>query len=223
MGAAGNIFFLGVVALTTTLLLTPVVRGAAMRWGRVSRAHPDRWHERPTPNVGGVAIFAGFALAVAVGVVLDSGNLSSLDLSERAVVPLTHRDGLLLAATLIFLLGLVDDFVPLMPGTKLVGELAAAAVLLMSHPGWSGRNQAGGPGFWRQCGGCRGPEKIWRRTRRATRGVSGDHGLARHLHPPNLARGGATGKAYDRRRPPSSASNPRRRTDSALQSGGALR
>ena len=63
-------------------------------------------------------------------------NLSSLDLSERAVVPLTHRDGLLLAATLIFLLGLVDDFVPLMPGTKLVGELAAAAaVLLMSGIG----------------------------------------------------------------------------------------
>ncbi len=135
MNPLGALLLYGALALTTTLVLTPVVRSAAMRWGRISQAQPDRWHERPTPNVGGVAIFAGFALAVIVGTVLDSGNLASLDLSERAVVPLTHREGLLLASVLIFVIGLVDDFVPLRPSTKLVGELAAAAVLLMSGIG----------------------------------------------------------------------------------------
>ena len=130
-----TILLYGVFALITTLVLTPLVRGAALRFGRVSLAQPDRWHERPTPNVGGVAIFIGFTLAIVVGAVFDSGNLSSLDISERAVIPLTHRDGLLLAAVLIFFLGLVDDFVPLRPSTKLVGELAAAAVLLMSGIG----------------------------------------------------------------------------------------
>ena len=135
MNPAATILLYGALALTTTLVLTPLVRGAAIRWGRISQADPDRWHERPTPNVGGVAIFAGFTLAVIVGAVVDSGNMASLDLSERAVVPLTHREGLLLASVLIFFLGLVDDFAPLRPSTKLVGELAVAAILLMSGIG----------------------------------------------------------------------------------------
>ena len=135
MNALGTILLSGVLALATTVMLTPLVRGAALRLGRVSLAQPDRWHERPTPNVGGVAIFVGFTVAIVVGTVFDWGNLSSLDISSRALIPLTHRDGLLLAAILIFFIGLVDDFVPMRPSTKLVGELAAAAVLVMSGIG----------------------------------------------------------------------------------------
>ncbi len=123
------------LALITTLVVTPLVRGVALRFGRISPAQADRWHERPTPNVGGVAIFIGFALALAVGAFFDWGDLASADVSARAVIPLTRRDGLLLAAVLVFLVGLVDDFVPLRPSTKLVGELVAAAVLLMSGIG----------------------------------------------------------------------------------------
>ena len=50
-------------------------------------------------------------------------------------VPLTHRDGLLLAAVMIFALGLIDDLVRLRPSAKLVGQLVAASVLLMSGIG----------------------------------------------------------------------------------------
>jgi len=106
-----------------------------LRWGRVSLASPDRWHARPTPNVGGIAIFVGFAVAVVVETLLTSGDLSIREVSERAVIPLTHRDGLLLAAVMIFALGLVDDLVQLRPTTKLVGQLVAASVLLMSGIG----------------------------------------------------------------------------------------
>ena len=101
----------------------------------MSSASPDRWHARPTPNVGGIAIFVGFAVAVVVAMLLTSGDLSIREVSERAVIPLTHRDGLLLAAVMIFALGLVDDLVQLRPTTKLVGQLVAAAVLLMSGIG----------------------------------------------------------------------------------------
>ncbi len=135
MNPFATIFLVGALALVTSLIVTPVVRGAALRWGRVSLASPDRWHARPTPNVGGIAIFVGFAVAVVVETLLTSGDLSIREVSERAVIPLTHRDGLLLAAVMIFALGLVDDLVQLRPTTKLVGQLVAASVLLMSGIG----------------------------------------------------------------------------------------
>ena len=130
-----TIFLVGALALVTSLIVTPVVRGAALRWGRISVASPDRWHARPTPNLGGVAIFVGFAVAVVLEMLLVPADLSIRDVSARAVVPLTHRDGLLLAAVMIFALGLIDDLVGLRPSAKLVGQLVAASVLLMSGIG----------------------------------------------------------------------------------------
>ena len=130
-----TIFLVGALALVTSLIVTPVVRGAALRWGRISLASPDRWHARPTPNLGGVAIFVGFAVAVVLEMLLVPADLSIRDVSARAVVPLTHRDGLLLAAVMIFALGLIDDLVHLRPSAKLVGQLVAASVLLMSGIG----------------------------------------------------------------------------------------
>ena len=100
-----TIVLVGALALLTTLILTPIVRGTAIKWGRVSLASPDRWHARPTPNVGGIAIFAGFLVALLVGTLLTPGDLSIRDVSARAVIPLTHRDGLLLAAVMIFAIG----------------------------------------------------------------------------------------------------------------------
>ena len=74
-------------------------------------------------------------MALVAEMPLSAGDLSIREVSARAVVPLTHRDGLLAAAVMIFVLGLVDDLVQLRPSTKLVGQLAAASVLLMSGIG----------------------------------------------------------------------------------------
>ena len=129
------LLLVGSLALVTSVMLTPVVRGAALRWTRLSVASPERWHQRPTPSFGGIAIFVGFAVAVGVEMLLSAGDLSIREVSARAVIPLTHRDGLLIAAVMIFVLGLVDDLVHLRPSTKLIGQLAAASVLLMSGIG----------------------------------------------------------------------------------------
>ena len=129
------LLLLASLALVTSAMLTPVVRGAALRWTRLSAASPERWHRRPTPSFGGIAIFVGFGVALVAEMLLSAGDLSIREVSARAVVPLTHRDGLLAAAVMIFGLGLVDDLVQLRPSTKLVGQLAAASVLLMSGIG----------------------------------------------------------------------------------------
>ena len=137
MNPPGPILLLlvGSLALVTSVMLTPLVRGAALRWTRLSVASTERWHSRPTPSLGGIAIFVGFAVALVAQMLLSTGDLSIREVSVLAVVPLTHRDGLLIAAIMIFVLGLVDDLVQLRPSTKLVGQLAAASVLLMSGIG----------------------------------------------------------------------------------------
>ena len=56
------------VALGTTLLLTPVVRLLAIRFGAVVTPSSDarHVHTRPTPTLGGMAMFVGFLAAMAV-------------------------------------------------------------------------------------------------------------------------------------------------------------
>ena len=137
MNPPGPILLLlvGILALVTSVMLTPLVRAAALRWTPLSVATPERWHQRPTPSFGGIAIFLVFAVALVAEMLLSTGDLSIREVSPSAVVPLTHRDGLLAAAVMIFAFGLVDDLVQLRPSAKLIGQLAAASVLLMSGIG----------------------------------------------------------------------------------------
>ena len=124
------------VALVLTAVLTPLVRGAAMGAGLVRQATGDRWHQRPTPAIGGVAIYVGFGVALGVGYLLAPAAVDPLSTrAPQALLPGSPRDGLLVAVTLIFLMGLVDDLVALKPLQKLAGQVAAAAVLVLAGIG----------------------------------------------------------------------------------------
>ena len=107
------------LALAFSAVLTPLVRKMALRLGQVAEPREDRWHTRPTALMGGVAIFASFALAVLVGVILlpAAGTLKEL-------LPL------FVCASLVFLLGLIDDIYHVSPPTKLVGQIITAAILV---------------------------------------------------------------------------------------------
>ncbi|HSG08341.1 MAG TPA: MraY family glycosyltransferase [Longimicrobiales bacterium] len=124
------------LALVLTAVLTPLVRGAAIAGGMVRQIRTDRWHRRPTPAIGGVAIYLGFGLSVGAGYLLDPDT--ALGLGRRlpqAFLPLNTWEGLVLAATMAFVVGLVDDFVHLGPRTKLLGQVVAAGILLGSGIG----------------------------------------------------------------------------------------
>ena len=45
------------VSFALALMLTPVVRALARRWGFVAKPKTDRWHKNPTAMMGGVAIW----------------------------------------------------------------------------------------------------------------------------------------------------------------------
>jgi UDP-N-acetylmuramyl pentapeptide phosphotransferase/UDP-N-acetylglucosamine-1-phosphate transferase len=124
------------LALVVTAAVTPVVRAAALGAGLVRQAQADRWHRRPTPAIGGVAIYLGFGVALGVGYLLSPDGVDPLAApAANAVIGWAPREGLLAAGTLIFLVGLIDDLVVLKPLQKLSGQVAAAAVLVLSGIG----------------------------------------------------------------------------------------
>ncbi len=109
------------VALGTTLVTTPLVRILAMRIGAVVRPDDRRVHERPTPTLGGAAMYLGFlaAMATATRISQFDGVFSST--SE----PL----GVVLGATIIFVVGLVDDLREVSAPAKVAGQVLAGSVL----------------------------------------------------------------------------------------------
>jgi UDP-GlcNAc:undecaprenyl-phosphate/decaprenyl-phosphate GlcNAc-1-phosphate transferase len=123
------------LAAVATAGLTPIVRTISLRRGQLAATRPDRWSKRPVPNVGGIAIVGGFSIAAFLHIGVYYPELFTGQVVPRAVIPFTPQLGLVTAALLAALLGLVDDLVQLRPATKLAGQLAAASVLILSGVG----------------------------------------------------------------------------------------
>jgi UDP-GlcNAc:undecaprenyl-phosphate GlcNAc-1-phosphate transferase len=96
------------------LLHTPL----AARLGAAPRE--DRWHERTTPVLGGIGIFAGiltgFWVAVAVGAAPASRELVAI----------------LGGCAILFVAGLLDDLFSLGPIPKLAAQVAAALLVIFN-------------------------------------------------------------------------------------------
>jgi UDP-GlcNAc:undecaprenyl-phosphate GlcNAc-1-phosphate transferase len=106
-----------VVSFLLSLLTIPLVRWLSFRFGYVKQPRQDRWSRKPTPTLGGAAVFLAFLGSIML-FVRQSGSLSLDTLS------------LLLGAGLAFLVGLVDDLHPLKPPVKLAGQLGAATIVI---------------------------------------------------------------------------------------------
>jgi len=133
--AESQLFLAPLSAFALTALLIPLVRGAAIAAGQVTPVRRDRWHDKPTPILGGVGIFLGFGIVVWIGSLLSWQDPLALAQVRRGILPFSPWEALVVASTLAFLVGLVDDFVQLRPTAKMAGQLLAASVLLMSGIG----------------------------------------------------------------------------------------
>jgi len=107
----------GAVALTAALglVFTYIVRAGARRYGVVAPPRTDRWHQRPTALMGGIAIYLSFIIGCSV------------------FAPSLHRaQPILISGTLLFVVGLIDDRVQLKPYIKLALQIIAAAITVYS-------------------------------------------------------------------------------------------
>lgn len=112
----------GGAAAVVTFVTTPVVGKIATRLGWVVAPDARRVHTVTTPDVGGIAMFIGFAFALGLSRLMDGFD------------PLFARNselrGVLVAAAIIFLVGLLDDVREISAPAKVAGTVLAALVLV---------------------------------------------------------------------------------------------
>ncbi len=104
--------------------MTPLVRRWGVRWGAVDL--PDggrRIHQLPTPRLGGIAIYLAFLGALLCAPWLDNRVRGDLMANWRAVA------AVMVAGTLVFALGVYDDFRTANASIKISVQVIAAMIL----------------------------------------------------------------------------------------------
>lgn len=101
MPDVGSYLIIGIIAAVVTFAATPLVAKLATRLGWVAIPNSRSVHTEPLPDIGGLAMFIGFAVALGVAWVLSD----FAPLFESNSEPL----GVLIAAAIVFGVGLVDD------------------------------------------------------------------------------------------------------------------
>jgi UDP-GlcNAc:undecaprenyl-phosphate/decaprenyl-phosphate GlcNAc-1-phosphate transferase len=104
-----------VLALALTAAVTPLVARLARRVGALDPVQERGLASEPTPLLGGLAILAG---------VLVAGSL--------LLPATTEMRGILIAALLITVVGLLDDLIDLPPQLKLLGQVAAGLICVLA-------------------------------------------------------------------------------------------
>lgn len=113
--SAGLLPFL--IALSASLVLTVPVRALAIRVGMVDLPGPRKVHLKPIPLLGGLAIYGGVMLAILV----------AFDGPARA-----QSFGIVTGATLVAIVGFLDDRGSLHHQVKLFLGMPLAAVILLA-------------------------------------------------------------------------------------------
>ena len=104
------------LALLVSFYMVPIVRQIALKTGLLDR--PDgqlKTQSQPVPYLGGLAIYLGFLVSLSL----------TVDFQQEVL-------GMLLPATLVLLLGLIDDIGGIAPGPKMIGQFVAVCVLIKS-------------------------------------------------------------------------------------------
>lgn len=105
------------VATAAAAVLTPLAGKLARRFGAMAEPSERGLDQQETPQLGGLAIFAGMLLAAAIW--MPEGRDASV---TRAI---------LAGAGLITLVGAIDDAVDLAPLLKLAGQVGAAVIAVV--------------------------------------------------------------------------------------------
>ncbi len=104
-------------ALLVAIGATPLIRRVALRYGYTDQPNQRKVHTHPVPLLGGAAIYLAFVLVL-------------LFYGDRQYV--NQVVGIFVGATLMSLMGIVDDRWELGSYVKLIGQLLATGILIYS-------------------------------------------------------------------------------------------
>jgi UDP-GlcNAc:undecaprenyl-phosphate GlcNAc-1-phosphate transferase len=110
-----KLIILPAFAAILTLVLTPTIRKLSIRYGAIDLPNARRLNKLPVPSSGGIAIYFAFLFAVLF--------------FNR---PTPEILGLLIGATILTCVGLLDDIFDFPPATKFFGQTIAALVVIYS-------------------------------------------------------------------------------------------
>ncbi len=115
--------FVAVVTFGVTVLTVPLSLFAAKRLNLVAAPDENRVHKDPTPMLGGAAMYAGFVAGFCTA--WWSGLFAPVFATS------TEPYVVLIAATVAFVVGVVDDARDLSPPAKTIGVCVAASALVI--------------------------------------------------------------------------------------------
>ncbi|MGA7870694.1 MAG: hypothetical protein WCA22_07325 [Candidatus Binatus sp.] len=127
MNSTIGILLTYLLSVAACLVITPLVRRFARRFGALDMPDGRRIHVVPTPRWGGLAIYL-----VLLIVLVCAGLCPGLGWSTRVADP--RIVAVAIGATVLLIVGLFDDAVSLRPAVKLGAEVVAACLVALS--GW---------------------------------------------------------------------------------------
>jgi UDP-GlcNAc:undecaprenyl-phosphate/decaprenyl-phosphate GlcNAc-1-phosphate transferase len=111
------------VSVVATAVAVPPLRWLSRRTGAMAEPGDRKVHAQPTPELGGAALLVGVVAGLATAAL--SGQLTAVFETPGNVL------GVLVAAVVMWLTGLVDDLRDISAPTKLAGMVLAGSVLTL--------------------------------------------------------------------------------------------
>ncbi len=122
----GILIFVAALSVGLSLALTPLAMKLAYIVGAVDKPGGRKIHTRPTPRLGGVALFLSFIITLtAVHVVLPQAKLDVFVVRSSWLI-------VALSLSVILLLGVCDDIWTLKPGQKFLVQFFAGGLVYLA-------------------------------------------------------------------------------------------
>lgn len=118
------------VSFAVTLFTVPLASKIAWKVGSVDYPSKRRVNTKPTPRMGGIAVFLGIAVAFGAWALL--ANLLGLPVPESSFSNGVNLWGVVLSVVVMFIVGIVDDAIQLTALNKFFWQIVAASIAVAS-------------------------------------------------------------------------------------------
>lgn len=113
LGYIKTLLLSGIISFLITLVITPYIKILALKLKIVDNPEARKVHKTPIPKMGGAAIYLGFLITTLIITPIDKTILT-----------------ILIGATLILFLGIVDDKYAINAWLKLLGQVLIASLTI---------------------------------------------------------------------------------------------